>query len=230
MKVKIIGIGGIGCALLPTLLRYLHYNKKQVRVTLIDGDVYETKNRERQIFHRVGKKAEVAAERLTEEFPDLELRFKPEYITPESAEYLLEDGDAIFLCVDNHKTRSFVSEHCRDFDNVILISGGNDYVDGNIQLQIRQNGKELTLPIANKYHAEILDPQDRSPHEIGCDEMVESVPQLIITNNFIAALMLNAFYTCLQQKICYDEVYADITTNNCRAVDRLQRNQPTKEQ
>jgi molybdopterin/thiamine biosynthesis adenylyltransferase len=220
MKIKVIGIGGIGDALLLTLIRYLYFQKPSARITLIDGDNYEEKNRERQSFDRIGNKAEIKAERLRLDFSQLSIKAEPEYITPESAEYLIEDGDIVFLCVDNHKTRSFVSEFCRDVDNITLISGGNDYTDGNIQVYVRRNGEDLTLPLGNKYHPEIAFPQGRSPHEIGCGEVVESNPQLVITNNFIAALMLNAFYACSQGKFQYDEVYGDILTNNCRAVNR----------
>jgi molybdopterin/thiamine biosynthesis adenylyltransferase len=225
VKIKIIGAGGIGTALVSPLCRYLNFSKKteeNLILTIIDGDVYEDKNRERQLFHRIGNKADVTVEKLKEEFKEITLKSRGEYITPKSIEYLVENGDIILLCVDNHKTRNIVSTYCQDLDNVTLISGGNDYTDGNIQVHIRKDGINKTLPIANQYHLEILVPEDKSPGEIGCDQLIKSEPQLIITNFMIAALMLNAFYCYLEDKLNYDEVYADILTNNCRQVIRRQ--------
>ncbi len=41
LEIKAIGIGGIGCALLPFLCRYLQYSGEPARLTLIDGDRFE---------------------------------------------------------------------------------------------------------------------------------------------------------------------------------------------
>jgi len=222
MKIKVVGAGGIGTALLLPLSRYLNFNEETVTVTIIDGDSYEDKNQERQNFHRLGNKAEVASEKLKEEFPRVAFKFRPEYLTTTSVEYLLEDNDIIFLCVDNHATRKLVSDYCEQLDEVSLISGGNDYTDGNIQVYLKSAGKNLTSPIANSFHPEIVKPRDRNPADLGCGELIASEPQLIFTNFMIAALMLNAFYAYLQGEVDYDEVYADILTNNCRAVVRRQ--------
>ena len=41
LEIKAIGIGGIGCALLPFLCRYLNYAGERARLTLIDGDSFD---------------------------------------------------------------------------------------------------------------------------------------------------------------------------------------------
>ena len=221
-KIKVVGAGGIGGVLLPTLSRYLAYSpdKEDIVLTVIDGDTYEPRNRERQSFHRIGNKAEVTVERLKQDFPDISIRACGEFVTQDSAEYLLEGGDTILLCVDNHKTRKLVSDFCRDMDSVVLISGGNEYTDGNIQVYVRKDGVDMTLPLANRFHPEVQMPRDRSPHEIGCGEEALVEPQLLITNFMIAALMLNAFWASSQGILAYCEVYACIKGNNCRAVVR----------
>jgi molybdopterin/thiamine biosynthesis adenylyltransferase len=222
-KIKIIGAGGIGSILLPTLARFLDFSDEEtVVITIIDGDSYEGKNRARQLFTRLGNKAEVTVEKLAADFPGLTFKAQPEYLTDKSALYLLSDGDIIFSCVDNHKTRKLISDFCvEELDNVVIFSGGNDYTDGNIQVFIRENGKNVTLPLANEYHPEIINPADRRPDEIGCGELIESAPQLIFANNAIATLMLNAFFTHFYGGGCkYNEVYVDILTNNTRALTR----------
>lgn len=221
-RIKVVGAGGIGGVLLPTLARYLNYSsdKDEVVLTVIDGDTYEPRNRDRQSFHRIGNKAEVTVEMLKQTFPDVSIRACGEFVTPNSVEYLLAEGDTILLCVDNHKTRKLVSDFCRDLDSVVLISGGNEYTDGNIQVYVRKDGVDITLPLANKFHPEIQKPRDKSPHEIGCGEEALVDPQLLITNFLIAALMLNALWASSQGNLTYDEVYACIVGNNCRAVVR----------
>ena len=39
LEIKAIGIGGIGCALLPFLCRYLQYSGERARVTLITSNL-----------------------------------------------------------------------------------------------------------------------------------------------------------------------------------------------
>jgi len=219
-KIKVIGAGGIGSILLSILSRYLNYLEDTYVLTIIDGDTYEIRNKERQIFHQIGNKAEVLAAEIKADFPNLEVRPRGKYVTPDNLLILVDEGDIILLCVDNHATRKAVSDRCRELNDVVLISGGNDLTDGNIQVFIRENGKDLTLPLDNDYHREIREPSDRRPDEIGCDEQVVSEPQLLFMNNTIAAMMLNAFYAYSQGKLQYNEAYTDIITGNTRALER----------
>lgn len=220
-KIKVIGAGGIGSILLSILARYLNYlPEERYILTIIDGDTYEIKNRERQIFHEIGNKAEVLAEEIKREFPELEVRGRNRYVTPDNLPIFVDENDIVFLCVDNHATRKAVSDHCRELSDVILISGGNTLTDGNIQVFIRQNGQDLTLPLDNDYHMEIRNPRDKRPDEMSCEELTASQPQLLFMNNTIAAMMLNAFYAHSQGKLNYNEIFADIITGNHRAVKR----------
>jgi len=224
MKVKVIGIGGIGCQLLLTLCRYLNYTQESLRgavITLVDGDSFEPANSSRQAFVRPGNKASSAASLLSEMFPSLAIRAEGVYINPKNCYSILQEGDIVFLCVDNFQTRHLVSERCQDLENVLLISGGNELEDGNIQVYLRRDREDLTLPLANEFHPEIEEPADKHPEELGCAEAVESIPQLLFTNNAVATAMLNAFYQYVATgNIEYDEVYVDIRTNQFRPVMR----------
>jgi len=220
-NIKVVGIGGIGGCLLPVLAKFLsHQNESNITITLIDGDGYEAKNRERQFFQMLGNKAEVTLARFAVEYPEINWVAKNVYITERNIVELIRKDDITLLCVDNHATRKLVSDRLEEISTGILISGGNEFTDGNIQVFIRKNGKNLTLPLTSDFHPEITSPSDRNPGEIGCEAMVESAPQLIITNNMIAALMINALYAFLQGGVKYDEVYVDIISNNARAVNR----------
>lgn len=220
LEIKAIGIGGIGCALLPFLCRYLQYSGDKARITLIDGDSFERSNAARQAFTRLGNKAEVKARELAQEFENLSLRAAPEFVTPENVSGLLKEGDIIFLMVDNHASRKLVSGHAATLADVTLISGGNDFSDGNVQVYLRRDGRDLT-PSLSRYHPEIAQPQDRNPGELSCEElMAQGAPQLLFTNLMVASMMLNAFYAFTQERLDYSEVYLDILENLTRPVAR----------
>ena len=146
MKIKVIGIGGIGSCLLPTLCRFLeHYENigEEVNVTLIDGDIYTEENESRQNFSRLGSKAEVSTDDLKEIFNCIRFNSVPHYVVEENIVGIIRENDIVFLCVDNHATRKLVSDRCEELENVVLISGGNEFTDGNIQVHVRKNGENF---------------------------------------------------------------------------------------
>ncbi|MGA9754768.1 MAG: ThiF family adenylyltransferase [Desulfobaccales bacterium] len=220
LEIKAIGIGGIGCALLPFLCRYLQYSAVRARLTLIDGDRFERSNAARQAFSRLGNKAEVKALELAQEFEVIAFRAAPEYVTEDNVARLIGEGEVVFLMVDNHASRNLVSRHAASLADLTLISGGNDYEDGNVQVYVRQGGQDLT-PSLSRYHPEIADPQDQNPATLSCEElMAAGAPQLLFANLMVASLMLNAFYAIRQGRLNYSEVYLDILQNLSRAVTR----------
>jgi len=109
LEIKAIGIGGIGCALLPFLCRYLQYSGEGARLTLIDGDRFERGNASRQAFCGLGNKAEVKARELAREFEAVAFRSRPEYVTEDNVGRLIGEGEVVFLMVDNHASRRLVS-------------------------------------------------------------------------------------------------------------------------
>ncbi len=220
LEIKAIGIGGIGCALVPFLCRFLQYAGGKTRITLIDGDRFERANAARQTFSRLGNKAEVKAQELAQEFEALSIRAVPEYVTEANIARLIRDREVVFLMVDNHASRKLVSEYAAALSDITLISGGNDYEDGNIQVYLRRDGRDLT-PSLTRYHPEIAHPQDQNPAVMSCEDlMAAGTPQLLFTNLTVAALMLNAFYATLQGRLEYGEVYFDILKNLSRPVTR----------
>ena len=104
-----------------------------------------------------------------------------------------------------------VADHCASLRDVVLISGGNGYEDGNVQVFVRKAGQDLTCRL-DKYHTEIAQPRDKAPYEMSCDELASSAPQLIFTNMTAAVGMLNAFYALEQGKFDHakSEGYFDI--------------------
>lgn len=231
-SVVVVGLGGIGSHLIEPLVRYLaaetskQKSKGPSELILVDGDRVEESNLGRQRFEQEDlgiKKSEAWAENLKSMFKvDFNIIAIPEYISQRNIKNIIKDCSVVFSCVDNHATRKLLQVHSFTLRNTLLITGGNDWVDGNIMIYRRQEGKELTPPIT-KYHREIRFPQDRNPAEMSCTELAQSgSPQLIFANLSAATLMLNAFFgegggNRSQTNV---ETYFDIETNRVRPTVR----------
>ena len=223
MNIKIIGLGGIGSILVERLCRFLNYSQVDTHfnVTLIDGDEYEDKNLERQEFTRLGNKSEIKANDLKVKYLNLMLDYVVDYINTDTIAGVIKEKDIIFLCVDNHKTRMVVSNYCKTLNDIILISGGNELTDGNVQIFVRKGGVDLT-PDLCAYHPEIANPSDRSPDEMSCEELSKSEPQLYFTNLSVATIMCWAYYNVVvQQNIKASEIYFDISIMSVDAKTRI---------
>lgn len=226
MNIKIIGLGGIGSVLSEMMSKYVNYLKpegedKHKYITLIDGDEYEAKNWERQNFTKIGNKAEIKKNELSEKFKDIVFCSIPFYVDEQVIDGLIKNGDIVFMGVDNHKTRKLVSDYCSNLDDITLISGGNEYTDGNVQIYIRKGGEDIT-PSLTDYHPEIRNPSDKLPTEMSCEELMNSEPQLYFTNTTVAVIMCWMFYNFIIKKnILNSEVYFDMLTMS--SVSRYRR-------
>ena len=223
-KLIIIGLGGIGGALAEPMARYLAHSKgESLQMLLVDGDRYEPKNADRQRVScdEIGQhKSELWGKRMSRMFTDLDIKSITSYITPANIARIIQTGDTVMLCVDNHATRNLVQEHMLRLRDATLISGGNDYTDGNVQVFLKRKGRVMTAPIT-KHHPEIEIPKDKRPDEIGCDDEIPESPQLIFTNFTAAAVMMNAYHRISSgAPPSYGEVYFDIDKNIARTVKR----------
>src|SRR5437868_946912 len=119
-RLKVVGLGGIGCAVLHYLTVFLKSLDRPLRLVLIDGDAFEAANTRRMVFQKVGNKAEIKAAEAAEWLgaSDVSVVAVPEYVTAENVERLVRPGDHVFLCVDNHPTRKLVSEYCERLEDV----------------------------------------------------------------------------------------------------------------
>jgi len=219
-NVIFVGLGGVGKRLAEPLCQYLLYNSPKTLVTLIDGDTYEPQNAERQMFSELGNKAEVTAQELKLLFPKLAIEAKPKFLTEDNVFVFVPEGSFVFCCVDNHASRKLLSDHCGELEEAVLISGGNDFDDGNVQVYIRHRGKDVTDPLTH-LHKEIAEPKDRNPAELTCEERAAAgTPQLIFSNLKVASEMANAFYVVTERGVAYNELYFDIKTGAQRPVMR----------
>jgi molybdopterin/thiamine biosynthesis adenylyltransferase len=220
MKVAIVGAGGVGSYLAEPLCRYLQAAHPGAAVTIFDGDSYELKNADRQRFTEYGNKAVSQAEELQKRFPHLVVEGKPHYVTEDNAFVYLEEGSYIFCCVDNHASRKLLSDQVGQLRDAVLISGGNEYDDGNVQVYERSGAIDKTPPLTY-LHPEIETPTDKNPADMDCVEMAQAgSPQLIFANLKVATEMLAAFWRSATRKPPLAEVYFDLKNGAQRAVKR----------
>ena len=226
MEIAIIGLGGIGSILVNTLSRYLDSNQslQPVTIKLVDGDDYESKNNIRQEFINYGNKADVKKNELSHKFQNINYKefqmFLDETLIPE----IITENSIVFVAVDNHKTRRLVSKYAKNLNDVIIISGGNELTDGNVQIYIRKGGVNVT-PSLTDYHPEIENPLDKSPNEMSCEELSQAEPQLYFTNFLVAGHMCSAFYNIIEKNnYKISEVYFDLLTMNANSKTRVPKN------
>lgn len=218
-RIVLIGLGGIGSHLLPPLIRYLgHRPGSRPRLVLVDGDAYEPANATRQIFPQAAigaNKAEALAEAHR---GDLVIQAVADYLDDINVAGLIRHGDIVLLAVDNHWTRLVVDRHLASLDEVTLISGGNDEIDGNVQLVRRRAGSFVDGGLA-EIHREIgrARPEELAVRN-GCERQAGERPQLVVTNLMVASAMLNCLWTVLERgSVNYSEIYLDVVANAMRS-------------
>jgi len=104
-----------------------------------------------------------------------------------------------------------INDRALQLNNLIIISGGNEFTDGNVQIFIRKDGSNVT-PSLTDYHPEIEEADDKSPEEMSCEELSKSEPQLLFTNLMAATLMCCSFLNVLKENYSVSEIYFDIET------------------
>jgi molybdopterin/thiamine biosynthesis adenylyltransferase len=226
-RIVLVGLGGIGSQLLPSLVRYLAFRPEpRPLLVLVDGDAYEPGNRTRQIFPETAIGTN-KAEALAEVYRGLTVQAVADYLTEANVATIIRDGDLVLLAVDNHWSRFLVDRHLAGLQEVTLISGGNDETDGNVQLVRRRNGEFVDGSLA-EIHVEIGRATEAEfAARNGCERQVEERPQLVVTNLMVASAMLNCLWAVLERgSVSYSEVYLDVIANAMRSRSWFRQRQP----
>lgn len=221
-------MGGIGTRLIHPLCCFLNHGKfdTPVELTIVDGDKYEERNRNRQMFSKIGNKAEVTVESIAPLYPNVNFFSVAMYLADSNAVRIVREGDIVLACVDNDKSRKILTNRCKDLKNVSVLSGGNELTTGTVQCWLRRNGDDVTLPLDNPYYGfKVAEAADEHPEEAqarrGCEIKIESGEvQTLAANNFVAAVMLNCFVALLDGTLDCDIVYLESDTNKVAARKR----------
>ena len=110
-RVLVVGCGGLGGNLISILLRIGVGNLR-----LVDGDVFEATNLNRQLFSSIPalghNKARIAEQRASNINPDIHLDVVEEFLTEENADDLVRDCDIALDALDNVPGRRLLAAAC----------------------------------------------------------------------------------------------------------------------
>lgn len=229
-KIIIVGNGGIGSNITVPLIKTLAFRRLSekkfppLKIVLADGDTVEIKNVYRQDFvpkDIKAKKTNASADFLNNfchqlRAKNITVESYPFYVKDDNIN-IIEDKDVVFVGVDNYITRKIIEERTKALENSLVIFGGNEYHDGDINVIHKQDGKYLT-PLLSDKHPEI-NTKDKFPDEMSCEEAAKSSPQILIVNSQVAVSMLECYWSYLETStIPWHEKMFDIQQGNVRVI------------
>lgn len=191
-----VGAGGTGTNLLPALLAYLksyHGNRdEEYQVVIADGDHFEQGNLARQLFAE-NLVTTNKAEAMLQMYPGHPMIAVSRYIGEADIRQMIQSGDIVLICADNHSVRSLIVDHCYTLDDVVVINAGNEITSGSVQLWVRRGGENMT-PSLRYGHPEIkyLAEDDRAPMTCIQAAALPGGEQTLLANMTAATYMLTA--------------------------------------
>ena len=197
--VIVVGSGGTGTYFLKEFCRFIAGGHQLVsKLTIIDGDVVEAKNMERQAFAEedIGlNKAVVMADVLSSSFDLVKVESYSEYLTKLSdleniAGYSSYSHTIpmIIGCVDNHACRLLLEEYFNNSDNCIYLDSANEFSTGEVIFAYKKDGKVIS-PCRSHYYPEITK-STKKVTEMSCEELNNVSPQHIATNMAAGNILL----------------------------------------
>lgn len=215
-NIFVIGAGGTGSFLIPALARFLFSQNFNGVLTIIDGDKYEEKNADRQLFSKAmlnTNKAEYQCMAIESQLPNVpfELEYIDEYLSEEDVKTTIPNGSVVINCADNHAIRKYVEDHIQSLEHGIHICCGNEFRDGQVQV----SGLSELPSIYEKYPE--MNTTDGDISTMSCQEIsaLPSGGQLIAANMMAAAIGLNYFIRVFDGKVPWTHcVEYDVLNNN----------------
>lgn len=186
----IIGAGGVASYLLPVLLKAF----KPEQLTLIDKDILEERNLDRQLFHE-GQIGRNKADALSETLVRSATQANPAVITVEAAWFtastvIPDSVDAIICVADNHEARRNAIQAAYD-KGIRCYLGGNEYFDSEAYVTWADHAGTPADPRV-RYKA-IATSTEGSPTSCQGEEQ-DIHPQLAVANFMCAAKILHLLY------------------------------------
>lgn len=155
--IMVIGAGGLGCAVLPRIVR-----SRPHRLIIVDGDLVESRNLGRQPLYAavdVGHpKASTAAMWLRQVAPLGTVTAVDAFLDANNAHELIEQADIVVEGVDDLHAKGLIDRVCAELD-VPLISGGVHQQHGQV-LTLHAPGPDRHLTRAGVFTGTTTSMQD----------------------------------------------------------------------
>ncbi len=181
----VIGAGGVGSILLPILMKSV-----REEIVVMDGDSFEEKNLDRQLFSPadIGKNKAVALANL---YAHRKLGTIAEFFHT-GFNIKINYSDTLWCCADNHVCRKEVLQTC-DSRGCSAIIGGNEYMDAEAYWYEPKYKDTKNDP--RKYYPNILKDKTGNPMNPSCMEEIQNDhPQTAIANAAAAVSMLHLYW------------------------------------
>lgn len=191
----IIGAGGVASYLLPVLIKTF----RPKNLTLIDKDVLEERNLDRQMFD-----AKAVGEYKADALHQMNLKAWMEFCKPERGHAFTvqldwfseglpipEDVDAIICVADNHLARHAAIQRAYDL-SIRCYLGGNEYFDSQAYVTQEEWRGTPKDPLV-RYPAIATDTSGSPLHNCTGEAQV-SDPQLAIANQACASKLLHLLW------------------------------------
>lgn len=186
LKAIIVGAGGVTSYMLPALK-----NSFDLKLTLIDADILEKRNLDRQLFrnNHVGQHKAVALMR-TYNFRKDDGNVITTYFDSEMLEteykFWFSEADIFICCADNHPARRDLLSAGKVMGKPVLVCA-NEYSTSQAYLYVPSLEEQYSGVNPCTRYPEILTSNEGSP--IRCQgDALEATPQLAIANQVSASL------------------------------------------
>jgi hypothetical protein len=168
------------------------------KLFLLDGDIFEEKNLDRQLGVQVGKaKVDALKEFILERRPELEIETCPHFIGTLDGDSTVSDWlsdpkspKAVVMTVDNYAGRRRILESFFSDSQwpgaQLLFAGGNELWDGHGLVQLK-SWKGTPSEYTTLYPETLTRTDAFDPAKPSCTELAQaSEPQLAVTNQLVA--------------------------------------------
>ena len=207
-QATVIGCGGTGQQLIPSLMRLLKYHASgTTSFAAYDGDQFEEHNAERQIG-TTGSKADVLNDLLR--LQHLDSVCVDRYIKPTLTRIRNQNPGMLLVvaAVDNDATRKMCINTLEELpgDYLFVTPGNSDADDpdaaikGNVLWCGRVGNQTIGIPPTVLF-PNIERPQDAIPRKGSCLDKAVSSPQLIPANSLAAAYTLAVIQNFLDDRM-----------------------------
>lgn len=215
-----IGAGGTGGNVIKETIPLL-LNHKRLSLTIVDGDRVEDKNLVRQAFGKsdiLQNKAQVLAEKIIRQYPDLEARihYVDSYIDSVEDIVQLETSSYPVLigAVDNHRARQVFVQWFNQITDGVWIDSANEFEYGEVVVSIRYGSRTLS-PLRSDIFPEVFTDHSPSASEASCQVINEVAPQHQVTNLVAGMIVVRILERMFEdERICGGIDYFDAITSN----------------
>lgn len=227
-----VGCGGTGTYFIKELVRFMsgYINSRcKICLSIVDGDLVEEKNLERQCFieEDIGKhKAVVMSSVAKATFGLQHIYAFPFFIdTLSQLESVYNDMhkvhgehyfynthiiDILIGAVDNHRARQVMEKYFSNQRSLIYYDAANEYSNGEVVFGCKLKGSILGQSRAF-YFPEVLKSREKRASEKSCGAVNRSNPQHMLTNMMAANLLLGKLLPMLSgEAVVFGVAFFDV--------------------